>query len=174
SCPCPLHDALRILSPATDLYSLGVVAYECLTGAPPFDGSTPVEVALKHVRDAPPELPSSVPKQARDLIMQLLAKNAADRPANAGIVADRALAIRAALSTGRRRRVSSGRVSPHVSQGRPPNPTIVPRSPALSGFDGTSGADNLATGSVRGRRRTAPAYASAAAALLVFVIVIGS
>src|SRR5690606_11083121 len=96
------------LSPASELYSLGVVAYECLTGAPPFNGSTPVEAALKRIRDAPPELPSAVPKQARDLIMQLLAKNAADHPVNAGIVADRALAIRAALSKGRLPRVSSG------------------------------------------------------------------
>ncbi|WP_131763859.1 serine/threonine-protein kinase, partial [Actinomadura fibrosa] len=88
------------LSGAADIYSLGVVAYECLTGAPPFDGRTPVEIAMKHVRDAPPELPARVPAPARALIAQMLAKAPGDRPPDAGTVADRALAIRASLSTG--------------------------------------------------------------------------
>ncbi|XRQ09361.1 protein kinase domain-containing protein [Actinomadura welshii] len=158
------------LSPAADLYSLGVVAYECLTGAPPFDGSTPVEVALKHVRDAPAELPQRVPAAARELIMQLLEKDPAARPANAGMVADRALAIRRALSTGRLRPAHPGR----AAHGRPPAKKIVTQSTALSGFDGASGADNLTTGSVRGQRRAALTYASVAAVLLVCAIVIGS
>ncbi|GAA0575201.1 serine/threonine-protein kinase [Actinomadura livida] len=158
------------LSPAADLYSLGAVAYECLTGAPPFDGSTPVEVALKHVRDAPAELPPRVPAAARELIMQLLAKDPADRPANAGMVADRALAIRAALSTGRIPRVGPRAVPP----GRHPRSKIVTQSTALSGFDAASGADNLASGSVRGQRRAALTYASVAAVLLVCALVAGS
>ncbi|TDC61174.1 serine/threonine protein kinase [Actinomadura sp. GC306] len=155
------------LSPAADLYSLGVVAYECLTGAPPFDGSTPVEVAMKHVRDAPDDLPPRVPVAARELVMQLLAKDPLDRPANAGIVADRALAIRAALSTGRIPRVGPRAVPP----GRQPKPKIVTQSSALSGFDAASGADNLASGSVRGQRRTALTYA---AVVVGCVLVAGS
>ncbi|NVI90506.1 serine/threonine-protein kinase, partial [Actinomadura sp. BRA 177] len=83
------------LSPKADLYSLGVVAYECLTGAPPFDGSTPVEVALQHVRVPPAELPRRVPMAARELVMEMLAKDPLNRPADAGTVAARALGIRA-------------------------------------------------------------------------------
>ncbi len=90
------------LSPKADLYSLGVVAYECLTGAPPFDGSTPVEVALQHVRVPPAELPRRVPMAARELVMEMLAKDPLNRPADAGTVAARALGIRASLSTSRR------------------------------------------------------------------------
>ncbi|TDC44955.1 serine/threonine protein kinase [Actinomadura sp. KC345] len=157
------------LSPSADLYSLGAVAYECLTGAPPFDGSTPVEVALKHVRDAPAELPPRVPAAARDLIMEMLAKEPADRPADAGTVASRALAVRRSLSTGR-----LPRVTPEASPGRAPTSKIVTQSTALSGFDAGQGADNLATGSVHGQRRTALTYASVAATLLVCAIVIGS
>ncbi|MFD0901265.1 serine/threonine-protein kinase, partial [Actinomadura sediminis] len=89
------------LTPAADLYSLGVVAYECLVGAPPFDGATPVEVAMKHVRDAPRPLPARVPEPARALIMEMLAKAPEERPPSATAVADRALRIRASLSTGR-------------------------------------------------------------------------
>ncbi|MFI0410213.1 serine/threonine-protein kinase [Actinomadura sp. 3N508] len=160
------------LTPSADLYSLGVVAYECLTGAPPFDGSTPVEVALRHVREAPAELPPRFPAAARDLIMEMLAKHPAERPVDAATVAGRALAIRTALST--------GRPLPVNAAARPPaRPEIVTQSSVLSGFDGSVAADNLTRGSVRGHerpgRRTARTYTSAAAVLLVVTaIVIGS
>ncbi|OLT25383.1 hypothetical protein BJF79_44305, partial [Actinomadura sp. CNU-125] len=115
------------LTPAADLYSLGVVAYECLVGTPPFDGATPVEVALKHVRDAPPPLPAHVPETARALIMEMLAKAPEGRPRSAAAVAERALRIRASLSTGRmphvdpsgRRRARPGRVARARRAGRP-------------------------------------------------------
>ena len=158
------------LSPSADLYSLGAVAYECLTGAPPFDGSTPVEVALKHVRDAPAELPSRVPAAARNLIMEMLAKEPADRPADAETVASRALAVRRSLSTGRLAQVKAEPAAP----GRSPRSKIVTQSTALSGFDAAQRTDNLATGSVHGQRRTALTYASVAATLLVCAVVIGS
>ncbi|MEU8308554.1 protein kinase [Actinomadura sp. NPDC048955] len=167
------------LSPAADLYSLGAVAYECLTGAPPFDGPTPVEVALKHVRDAPAELPRRVPESARELVMEMLAKEPRDRPANADTVAARALGIRAALSTGRAgatgeaARLDAARRGARRPSAAGPAPRPV-RSSTLSGFDAGDGADNLTSGPVTGQRRSALAYASVAAVVLVCVIVVGS
>jgi eukaryotic-like serine/threonine-protein kinase len=170
------------ITTAADLYSLGVVAYECLAGEPPFDGQTPVEVALKHVRDAPPELPVRVPEPARALIMEMLAKDPADRPDGAAAVADRALAIRRSLSTGRRAR--DGRaaaerpavVDPLAAPLRTePAPERPSRSSALSGFDADGAEDNLTTGTVTGQRRTVLAFTSVAAVLLVVgAIVAGS
>ncbi|MFC6883582.1 MULTISPECIES: serine/threonine-protein kinase [Actinomadura] len=84
------------ITPVADLYSLGVVAYECLTGEPPFDGDTPVEIALKHVRDAPPDLPGSVPDELCELVADLLEKAPEDRPEDATEVAARARTIRGA------------------------------------------------------------------------------
>jgi serine/threonine-protein kinase len=167
------------LSPAADLYSLGAVAYECLTGAPPFDGPTAVEVALKHVRDAPAELPGRVPEAARELVMEMLAKEPRDRPADADTVAARALGIRASLSTGRvgttreAARLDAARRGARRSPATSPDPHLA-RSSTLSGFDADEGADNLASGPVSGQRRSAVAYASVAAVLLVCVIVVGS
>jgi serine/threonine-protein kinase len=88
------------ITPATDLYSLGVVAYECLAGRPPFDAESTVAIALKHVREPPPDLPSDVPAPVRELVRQLLSKNPARRPARAQEVADRAYMIRESLTLG--------------------------------------------------------------------------
>ena len=73
-------------TPASDLYSLGMLAYECLAGAPPFRG-TPLEVALAH-RDRPlPPLPSSVAVGVAALVMRLAAKDPARRPNDAAEIA---------------------------------------------------------------------------------------
>ena len=75
------------VSPATDLYSAGVVLFEMLTGAPPFAGDDPVSLVLKHIHEAPPALPAVVranlPDELADLLRRLLHKDPARRPASA-------------------------------------------------------------------------------------------
>jgi len=83
------------VTPASDIYSLGVVAYECLAGRRPFDGDSPVGIALAQVREAPPDLPTSVPPPVRDLVMRMLAKDPAARPAGAGELGREAQALAA-------------------------------------------------------------------------------
>jgi len=91
----------RRITPASDLYSLGVVAYECLAGMPPFTADTPIALALMHVREDAPPLPSDVPPAIRGLITSMIAKDPDDRPAGAHEVADQVHMLRrsAVLST---------------------------------------------------------------------------
>jgi serine/threonine-protein kinase len=83
-------------TPASDLYALGVVAYECLVGAPPFSG-TGLEVALAHVNQPFPELPDHVPAEVAAFVVQLTKKDPALRPADAAGVARTAARLRDAL-----------------------------------------------------------------------------
>ena len=85
-------------TPAADIYALGVVAHQCLTGQVPFAGE-PLVVALAHVeRDMPP-LPPSVPPGLAALVADLTRKDPHARPASAIAVLARAGLVRAALSS---------------------------------------------------------------------------
>jgi hypothetical protein len=94
----PERVAGRPATVASDLYALGIVGYECLTGHPPFQGE-PLQVALAHRDQDLPGLPPwclSQPGGAglAALIARLTAKNPAGRPATAALVAEEARRIR--------------------------------------------------------------------------------
>ncbi|NEN05287.1 serine/threonine protein kinase [Diaminobutyricibacter tongyongensis] len=81
-------------SPTTDIYSLGIVAYECLAGRRPFTGESQVAIAMAQINEAPPELPLTVSEPVRNLVFACIAKNPADRPASAAHLARAAQALR--------------------------------------------------------------------------------
>ncbi|MBB5114313.1 protein kinase [Micromonospora echinospora] len=90
----PEQAAGRPVSGATDVYALGAVAYCCLTGSPPFTGDNPLQVAVRHLDDEPPELPAEIPDSVRELVARALAKDPADRYPSAAAMADAARAAR--------------------------------------------------------------------------------
>jgi hypothetical protein len=84
----------RSASPASDLYALGVVGFECLAGRRPYEADSPLEVALAHQRDPVPELPPRVPAHVAALITRALAKDPAERQSSAGAFGRAATAAR--------------------------------------------------------------------------------
>ena len=79
----------RAVTPASDLYSVGVVLYELLTGHVPFDGESPVTIALKHVSEAPPPIRPqnpAVPVELEQVVMWTLNKDPAHRPQDADVL----------------------------------------------------------------------------------------
>ncbi|WP_435796206.1 protein kinase domain-containing protein [Micromonospora chersina] len=74
----PEQAAGQPVSPVTDVYALGAVAYFCLAGRPPFDGDNPLQVAMRHVQDEPPPLVGAPPAVV-EVVGRALAKRPADR-----------------------------------------------------------------------------------------------
>jgi serine/threonine protein kinase len=75
------------VSPATDIYALGCVVFECLTGTPPFGGRPSMRVLFAHLQEEPPDLPSQrsdVSPAAARAITRALEKEPEDRPSSAG------------------------------------------------------------------------------------------
>ncbi|MDR2984189.1 MAG: protein kinase [Nocardiopsaceae bacterium] len=125
--------------PASDLYSLGMVAYECLTGQVPYTG-TAMEIALAHRLQSLPPLPTSVHPDLVRLITAMTARDPAHRPANAAEVATRAGALRDALRSGSARAAGSPGRSDSFPTAAPVPPDATAEFPAAAwqadGLDG--------------------------------------
>src|SRR5437899_1622499 len=92
-------------TPLSDVYTLGVVAYQCLSGRRPFEGENPLEIAMPHLREPPPPLPHDIPPPVRSIVERAMAKDPAARwPTAAALaqVARRAASQLAASATAAR------------------------------------------------------------------------
>ena len=78
---------------ATDLYSLGVVAYEALAGKRPFRGENQMAIAMAHINEMPPALSDSIDPRVQNLVLSCLAKKPNQRPESGTSLAIRAEAL---------------------------------------------------------------------------------
>ncbi|MFC4017024.1 protein kinase [Micromonospora sp. GCM10011542] len=153
----PEQAAGRPVSGATDVYALGAVAYCCLTGAPPFTGDNPLQVAVRHLDDEPPELPHDIPEAVRALVSRALAKDPQERFSSGAAMAEAA------------RTAVTGDAGPTA---------MVPAAPLRDAGPGTrtdvpAGAA-VATAAELGRRRRRGPLVGAAAAVLVALVGLGA
>jgi serine/threonine protein kinase len=112
-------------TPASDVYSLGVVLFEMLAGKPPFEGGSPVAVATAHVQDQPPSLRKLAPDAPHEVVSaceRALAKDPAQRPASARSFASmlRSSSATAPLST------AGTEGEPTLIITRPPGTAVLP------------------------------------------------
>jgi eukaryotic-like serine/threonine-protein kinase len=159
------HDA----SPSSDVYSLGVVGYEAVSGKRPFTGDGALTVAMKHIKEAPPPLPPDLPPNVRELIEITLVKNPGMRYRSGGPFADAVAAVRA------------GRRPPRPNQGAPAgraSPAAIPSGGQARAAAATTRAPAARRSRIStGGQRTAPArrtFSSGQRALLWAAGVLGA
>jgi serine/threonine protein kinase len=153
----------------SDVYSLGVVAYQCLAGRRPFEGDNPLEIAMRHVRDTPPPLPGDIPPAARQIVERALAKDPASRWPSAAALAQ--VARRAATQLAAAGAPTSppkslaGAVGASPTSGAPVSPTSggpgypISGAPASAAMSPTSGPPTPTSGAGLGAPPTGPVAA---------------
>jgi len=131
------------VSPAMDLYAVGIIAFEMLTGELPFTGESVVEVLMKHAEEPPPKPSSilmSIPDDLDELVTKLLAKEPKDRYQSADEVREFVTRIRKSLSesTARSIGLSIGRSIPQSGNHVAVPPSGVPLERMPQATPGTS------------------------------------
>jgi eukaryotic-like serine/threonine-protein kinase len=119
-------------TPSSDVYALGIVAYQCLSGRRPFEGDSPIEIAMKHVREPARPLPGDIPPAIRAIVDRSMAKDPAARWPTAATLA--AVARQAAATLAGQAVNQAPRPVPPAGQ-QSPNAGPVsspPSSPAMA------------------------------------------
>ncbi|WP_335990975.1 serine/threonine protein kinase [Glycomyces sp. MUSA5-2] len=128
----PEQAAGENLTPASDLYSLGVVAHQCLAGAPPFRADTPLGVLSAHLRNAPPPLPAEIPYEVAEIVRRSLQKDPSSRWPDAASLAGACREVRTALLTRPRNAPARTRMMDRrdVNEPSAAHPVAPPPAPA--------------------------------------------
>jgi len=163
------------VGPMTDLYALGVVTFEMVTGRLPFVGTSPVDLLMKHVEARPPrpsEFISDLPPALDAFILQMLTKDPETRPNSADALRHQLNKLRRTLGSPTRSNASAlapvETPSPQENQDshRPTTPVPVPPE-LLKGLERTSQELHAADVSMPARKRGPVAVAIGAAVVLL-------
>lgn len=151
---------------ASDLYALGTVAYECLTGLRPLHRDTQVSTLMAHATTPLPPMPATIPVGIRELVEAMVALDPAQRPPSAAAVAARARALLRELEELEELGETPGVVPP---SGADPLTAAISRGPA-----GDTVAPRATIGLAARRRRYALVGACAVLLAAAGMVVMGS
>lgn len=161
------HDATA----ASDVYALGVVGYESVSGKRPFTGDGALTVAMKHIKETPPPLPADLPPNVRELIEITLVKNPGMRYRSGGAFADAVAAVRSG------RRPPRPNAAPSIGRAAPTAVPSATQARAAAEMTGRAPATTARPRSVSGSHRPPPprrTFSSGQRALLWAAGVLGA
>jgi serine/threonine-protein kinase len=118
---------------AADLYSIGAVAYECLSGSPPFADEDLLNIIVRRASEPVPPLPEGIPRAVRDLVLRALSRDPADRFADAAQMAAAARSAADSIAAGADGAVGGSapaEVRPGRSSSATPASSATPDAPA--------------------------------------------